>query len=232
MDIKLTSVRAGRTEILKRINIKITDGDSVAILGRNGSGKSTLLNSITGHPSYTAESTVIQMAEPVFLGFQKPVEVPEITTINFLLYLDNTYGLKSKDKAELFSNYKSIMDQLEITELMLEQPLNKNVSGGENKRIELFQMYIIKPKTILLDEIDTGLDLDMLIIVGDFLEKYIAQNKATVVVVTHNLSFLKYFKIDKVIVLDKGEVIRTEKASFIKQLQDKGFAKSLDLDKT
>lgn len=199
------------------------EGKVTALLGRNGSGKSTLLNAITKHPDLTYDIDIDEVPKPMFLGFQKPVEIPELTTIQLLMYLDHEFGYKSNTGEEFITNYYDILQYLDITEDMLTGPLNKNVSGGENKRLELLQMYIIKPKLVLLDEIDTGLDLDMLIKMGNFIKDYIQSNNPTVVIITHNLSFLKYFKIHRVIVLDKGEVLADKSATLIKELESKGF---------
>src|SRR5688572_7792275 len=189
MEIQLTKVSAGRKQILKPMELKVKQGTVTVVLGRNGSGKSTLINAITAHPDYKLEGDV-GMQEPIFVGFQRPVEIPELLTERFLIYLDNQFGLKSETPEELWHNYKDLFNRLEIAEEMLKQPLNRNLSGGENKRLELVQMAIIKPKTVLLDEIDTGLDLDMLVTIGDFLSDYHKQYKPTMLVVTHNLTFL------------------------------------------
>lgn len=195
----------------------------MALLGRNGSGKSTLVNTITNHPELKWEGTIIGIPKPLFLGFQKPVEIPEIITIKLMLHLDQQYGLKCATINEFIVEYDEVLTELAITRDMLEQPLNKNVSGGENKRLELLQMYIVKPKLLLLDEIDTGIDLDMLITIGKFIKQFIEKYKPTVIIVTHNLSFLQYFKVDKVVVLDKGIVIAERKKDLIEELSTKGF---------
>lgn len=167
------------------------------------------------------------MDEPVFVGFQKPVELPELNTGIFLLHLDNTFGLHSQTVDELIGNYQVMFDKLGITKAILSQPLNKNVSGGENKRLEIAQMIIIRPKTILLDEIDTGLDLDILVIIGELIAAYHKEYNPTMAIVTHNLMFLKYFPVHEVVILEQGEIVRRGTKSLITELAKSGFTKLL-----
>lgn len=164
------------------------------------------------------------MPQPYFLGFQKPVEIPELVTQDLLLYLDDKYGMKSATVEEFTNNYKDVLTTLDVTPEMLNKPLNRDLSGGENKRLELLQMYVMKPKLVLLDEIDTGLDIDMLISIGTFLDEYIVKYKPTVVIVTHNLAFLKYFHVKHVVVLDAGRIVADTDGSVITALESKGFA--------
>lgn len=223
MNLTLIKVKIGRKEILQQIKLQAKPGQTIAVLGRNGSGKSTLLNSITNHPatSYTGD---VKLQQPVFLGFQKPVEIPELITINLLTYLHQVRTTEQITKEQFYHQYKDVLTELDLDYAMLERPLNTQVSGGENKRIEMLQMYVLQPKTLLLDEIDTGLDLDAQIQVGLFIQKYIKEFKPTVMVVTHNMSFLKYFPAVKAIVLAEGKIIKEGKSELIRQIEQKGFA--------
>jgi len=203
--------------------MQVKPGQVYAILGKNGSGKSTLLNSITQHPatSYTGK---VQLETPIFLGFQKPVEVPELLTMNLLIHLENLSSGQHFIAEELIAKYQNLIDKLELTQEMLSRPLNTQVSGGENKRIEVLQMYIIKPKVLLLDEIDTGLDLDAQILIGSIIRDYIKKYKPATIVVTHNMGFLKYFPVTKTMVLSEGKVIAEGTSALIKQIESKGFS--------
>lgn len=219
----LTQVKIGRKQILQNINLKIKSGQTYAVLGRNGSGKSTLLNAITNHPNMTYIGTA-QLEKPIFMGFQKPIEIPEIKTINLLLHL---YFLRTGKRIiadEFYSEYAKEITQLQLSSDILERPLNTQVSGGENKRIEMLQMLVEQPKTILLDEIDTGLDLDAQILIGSIVQAYIKTHKPTVIVVTHNMGFLKYFYVTKAIVLAEGKIIAEGKSELIRQIEQKGFS--------
>lgn len=219
----LTQVKIGRKKILQNISLKLKGGQTYAVLGRNGSGKSTLLNSITNHPDTAYEGTV-KLENPVFMGFQKPIEVPEIQTINLLIHLDFLSSNKRITAAEFYTKYAETLKELQLSSNMLERPLNIQVSGGENKRIEMLQMAVIQPKTLLLDEIDTGLDLDAQIMIGNFIANYIKEHKPATIVVTHNMGFLKYFNVTKAIVLLEGKIVAEGTSALIKQIEEKGFA--------
>jgi len=224
MDIQVNSVKAGRKTILHPMAITIPNGKVVAILGKNGSGKSTLINAITGHPSYEFNGTATYHS-PIFVGFQKPVEIPEMTALSLLLHLDKlSHPNDYCETLETFTKrYENAIQALNITNDMLTGPLNRNISGGENKRLELLQMLVIKPQTILLDEIDTGLDLDSIILLAKLIKSYIDDHKPTVVIVTHNLIFLKQFDIHAVYILDNGRIATKGKSSLIKKLEMNGF---------
>lgn len=213
----------GRKEILHNIDISVRQGGCLAVLGPNGSGKSTLLSTITDSPAFSREGTV-SLASPYFLGFQKPVEVPEIRTIDLLLYLDNTYGQKLADSNQFYSFYQPVLSALQLTPEMLERPLNIGLSGGENKRTELLQMYVINPQLVMFDEIDTGLDIDAIIAVGKFIQTWKQEHNATFVVVTHNLEFLKYFEPRKIVVLKGGTIDAQGDKSLLNKLKAHGFS--------
>ena len=222
--IQTQKIKIGRKVILNRVSLSVKDGQVLALLGKNGTGKSTLLNAITNHPEVSFTG-IKELSEPVFMGFQKPVEVPEVTTIDLLCYLHFVSTQVQIDKEQFYSEYKDTLAELEIDSSMLERPLNTQLSGGENKRVELLQMTVVKPKTVLLDEIDTGLDLDAQIQVGNYLAKYVLKHKPAVIIVTHNMKFLNYFKITKAIVLTDGKISHIGNKSLIKQIEEKGFAK-------
>jgi Fe-S cluster assembly ATP-binding protein len=223
MNLKLTQVKISKKVILQKISLQAKPGQTIAILGRNGSGKSTLLNAITNHP-VTSYTGTVKLENPVFLGFQKPIEIPELLTINLLVYLHKVRTGVANTIEQFYEIYEDILKELSLDAGMLEKPLNTQVSGGENKRIEMLQMFVLQPKTLLLDEIDTGLDLDAQIQIGKFIQKYIKQFKPTVLVVTHNMSFLKYFSITKAIVLADGKIVAEGKSELIRRIEQKGFA--------
>lgn len=221
--LQLNKVKIGRKVILSDIQLQVKPGQVLAVLGRNGTGKSTLLNSITSHPVTTYEGAV-DMFTPVFMGFQKPVEVPEITTIALLQYLQFLATGEQLTEQEFYQLHRGAMNELELTPDMLIRPLNTEVSGGENKRIELLQMTVLQPKTLLLDEVDTGLDLDSQILIGKYISEYVKTFKPAVIIVTHNMKFLKYFKVSKAIVLAEGRISHIGGAPLIKQIEEYGFS--------
>lgn len=225
LQVKIDHVKAGRKQILHDIELDVKQGGCVAILGPNGSGKSTLLASITNSPVFKLTGTV-QLGQPYFLGFQKPVEIPEITTIDLLVHLAQQHdarviGIFTPEA--FYKLYAEAMNALQLTPEMLERPLNTNLSGGENKRTELLQMVVINPQLIMFDEIDTGLDIDAIILLGTFIESWKMLHKATFVVVTHNLEFLKYFQPKKIIVLKDGTISAQGDKSLLNKLKTSGF---------
>lgn len=164
------------------------------------------------------------MENPIFLGFQKPVEVPELLTITLLVHLHQVRTGVANTASQFYEIYEDILKELSLDAGMLEKPLNTQVSGGENKRIEMLQMFVVQPKTLLIDEIDTGLDLDAQIQIGKFIQRYIKQFKPAVLVVTHNMSFLRYFTVTKAIVLADGKIVAEGKSELIRQIEQKGFS--------
>lgn len=188
------------------------------MLGPNGSGKSTLIGVLSQNPIVKADGEM-EVDAPLFVGFQKPVEIPELTTMKLLLYLSQL-----TTPQEFIEKYAGVLTALDLSEDMLDRKLNIGLSGGENKRVELLQMYVINPKVLLLDEIDTGLDIDALIKMGNFLQGWIEEHKPTVIVATHNLQFLHYFGVTKVIILKDGAIALQGDKSLIKKLERQGFA--------
>jgi len=223
LQANLSLVKAGRKPILHDIEINVRQGGCLAILGPNGSGKSTLLSSITDSPVFKVTGTK-ELAHPYFLGFQKPVEVPEIRTIDLLLYLSQTHGIHKCDTPEEFySCYGEEMQALQLTPDMLERPLNTGLSGGENKRTELLQMVVMQPQLVMFDEIDTGLDIDMIVLLGKFVKQWKEARRVTFVVVTHNLEFLKYFDVKKIVVLKDGRISVEGDKSLLTKIKAGGF---------
>lgn len=226
LQVNLSLVKVGRKEILHDIDISVKQGGCLAILGPNGSGKSTLLASITDSPVFKMIGTA-QLAQPYFLGFQKPVEVPEIRTIDLLMYLSQTYSAVAKCTTPegFYSSYGDLMQALQLAPEMLERPVNIGLSGGENKRTELLQMAVMCPHLVMFDEIDTGLDIDAIVLLGNFIKQWKEARKVTFVVVTHNLEFLKYFEPKKVIVLKDGTISVQGDRSLLGKIKASGFNK-------
>jgi Fe-S cluster assembly ATP-binding protein len=203
---------------LNPIKLNLKAGSSTAVLGPNGSGKSTLIGVLSHNPMIKADGDM-EVDAPLFVGFQKPVEIPELTAMQLLLYL-----AQPLTRLEFFDKHAAILSILELTEEMLDRKLNIGLSGGENKRLELLQMYIVNPKVLLLDEIDTGLDIDALVKMGNFLQQWIAEHNPTILVATHNLQFLHYFGVTKVIILKDGAIALQGDKSLIKKLERQGFS--------
>jgi len=229
MKLNITKLQINGKTILKDIDIQVKAGSCIAILGRNGAGKSSLLYGITNHPKYVIDGDVNLETEKVFMSFQKPPEIPEITTKDLLLYLANTYDKPCESVEEFKKTYRSLLNELGFPVHVFDSALNKDLSGGENKKLELLCMHLMKPNLILLDEIDTGLDLDSVIELGNSLKAYCDLYSPTVVVVTHNMEFLKYFKLKKVVVFDNGKSVGEFPPTIVKQIKEQGFLKTFKI---
>ena len=232
-------------KILKGINLEVKAGETHAIMGPNGSGKSTLAQVLAGHEDYDiTEGTVEYLGkdllemdvderacEGVFLAFQYPVELPGV---------NNTYFLKSALNAQRKYHGKPEIDAMEFMELigdkikllnlkesLLKRPVNEGFSGGEKKRNEIFQMAVLEPKLALLDETDSGLDIDALRVVANGVNAMRNDDKATIVV-THYQRLLNYIVPDFVHVLVDGKVINSGDKNLALELEEKGYDKIIE----
>lgn len=227
-------------EILKGVNLKVNKGEIHAIMGPNGSGKSTLSKVISGHPEYEVtkgeilfEGEDVLELDPderahrgIFLAFQYPVEVPGVTNKTLLRESYNTIA-SSRGRDELdpleFEDYiTGKLDLVEMKREFLDRAVNTGFSGGEKKRNEIFQMAVLEPKLALLDETDSGLDIDALKIVAEGIEKLHTQDNA-VVMITHYQRMLDYIIPDFVHVMIGGKIVKSGDKSLAYELEEKGY---------
>ncbi|REG98986.1 Fe-S cluster assembly ATPase SufC [Flavobacterium aquicola] len=240
LSIKNLHASIGDKEILKGINLEIKAGEVHAIMGPNGAGKSTLSAVIAGNENYeVTDGEVIldgdDLAElapeerahkGVFLSFQYPVEIPGVSVTNFMRSAINETR-KAKGQEEMPANemLKLIREKSELLEIdrkFLSRSLNEGFSGGEKKRNEIFQMAMLEPKLAILDETDSGLDIDALRIVANGVNK-LKSEKNAVVVITHYQRLLDYIVPDFVHVLYNGKIVKSGDASLAHELEDKGY---------
>ena len=226
--------------ILKGINLKINKGEIHAIMGPNGSGKSTLANVISGHEDYEVIKGSIYFKnkeinelspeerahEGVFLSFQYPVEIPGVTVTNFIKTAINS-NLKARNESEMPANkmLKKIREKAELLEIdsrFLSRSLNEGFSGGEKKRNEIFQMAMLEPSLSILDETDSGLDIDALKIVANGVNKLKNKDNA-VIIITHYQRLLDYIIPDFVHVLHEGKIVKSGDKSLAHELEEKGY---------
>ncbi len=227
-------------EILKGINLEVKPGEVHAIMGPNGSGKSTLSSVIAGREEYEVEQgTVNFLGENlldlapeerahagIFLSFQYPVEIPGVTVSNFLKTAINetrkARGLEPMAAKDMLKKMREKMNLLEMDKGFLSRSLNEGFSGGEKKRNEIFQMAMLDPKLAILDETDSGLDIDALRIVANGVNKLRSKDNA-IIVITHYQRLLNYIEPDHVHVLWNGQIVRSGDAKLAHELEEKGY---------
>ena len=227
-------------EILKGVNLEVKAGEVHAIMGPNGSGKSTLASVLAGRDGYEiTEGSVIfenknlldleaeeRAREGIFLAFQYPVEIPGVSTTNFLKTAMNQIrqhrGEKSLNAVAFLKLMKSKMKLVEIDQALLSRSLNEGFSGGEKKRNEIFQMAMLEPKLAILDETDSGLDIDALRIVAHGVNSLKSKDNASILI-THYQRLLDYIVPDFVHVLFNGKIVKTGDKSLAVELEEKGY---------
>jgi Fe-S cluster assembly ATP-binding protein len=244
--IKDLHANIGDKEILKGVNLTVTPGTIHAIMGPNGSGKSTLSNTIMGHPAYTVTSgevwykgqNVLELPVDeraklgLFLAFQYPVSIPGVTVANFLRAAVNAHrsvaGKDTRETAIPMAQYRKDirekMASLGVDDSFARRYLNDGFSGGEKKRIEILQMSMLKPSMAIMDETDSGLDIDALKVVSQGVNTLLTQNpEMGVLVITHYQRLLNYIKPNRVSVMMEGRIVREGGPELALELEERGY---------
>ena len=234
--VNLTVSIDGNT-ILDDFNLEINEGEIHAIMGPNGTGKSTLSKVIMGDPKYKVLSGEIYFDDikindlsvdkrsnlGIFLGMQSPTEIDGVTNADFLR---TALHSRDKEKFSLFSfvkNMNSVSENLKMQKDMANRAVNQGFSGGEKKKNEVLQMYMLKPKFILLDEIDSGLDVDSLNVVGNSIMDYYKDHKPSMLVITHYSRLLNYVKPDFVHVMNEGKIVASGDHTLVDYIEEHGY---------
>ena len=238
LEIKNLYVNAEEKEILKGINLQINKGEVHVIMGPNGSGKSTTANAILNNPEYSKiKGEIIFEGENInklptdeiarkgiFMSFQSPEEIPGVSVTNFLKYAKNKITEKPVKIFKFREELKKYMEQLNMNPENMERSLNVGFSGGEKKKNEILQMLILDPKLAILDETDSGLDVDAIKTVSKGIEMF-KNDKNAVLIITHNTRILHSLDVDYVHVLINGKIIKTGGKELSKEIEEQGYEK-------
>ena len=235
------STDQGPVEILKGIDLTIKQGETHAIMGPNGSGKSTLAYTIAGHPRYEVtggsitldgedvlEMSVDERAKAgLFLAMQYPVEVPGVTVTNFLRTAKTAIDGKAPALRQWVGDLRASMESLKMEPGFAERNVNEGFSGGEKKRHEIMQLQVLQPKFAVLDETDSGLDVDALKIVAEGVNKAKADTGLGVLLITHYTRILRYIAPDYVHVIVSGKIVESGGAELAERLEEEGYDRYL-----
>jgi Fe-S cluster assembly ATP-binding protein len=240
LEIRNLKAAINNIEILKDLNLTVNRGEIHAIMGPNGSGKSTFSKVIAGHPAYQVlsgdiffKNQNILNLEPdershlgIFLAFQYPIEIPGVSNEDFLRLAYNS-KLKSNNKNEIDPiEFLSVIDEklkiIDMSSTFLSRNVNEGFSGGEKKRNEILQMALLDPELAILDETDSGLDIDALKIISKGINNFMNKNKA-IILITHYQRLLDYVKPDYIHVMQDGKIIKTGNAQLAEELEKKGY---------
>lgn len=241
LSLKHIQVNIEGKEIIKELNLDVNKGEILAIMGPNGSGKSSLAHSLMGHPAYTITGSATldgkelleisadkRSKEGLFLSFQYPAEIPGITVANFLRTAMNAHR-SDGHKIKILEFNKLLHEQMELLHIPKEfasRYLNEGFSGGEKKKMEILQMAMLKPKVAILDETDSGLDIDALKKVCESINVLKEKNpEMTLIVITHYQRMLNYIHPDRLVVLMHGAIVAEGGKELIQEIEKDGYKK-------
>ena len=236
LKIKNLHVSVAGKEILKGVDLEVSEGETLALLGPNGHGKSTLLAAIMGNPNYEVTEGSIFLDDidvlslsvdqrskaGIFLAMQYPSEIPGVNSADFLKAAMNAHREKPMSLFQYYKSLETAYKEMGIPFEMSNRNLNEGFSGGEKKRNEIFQMAMLEPKLSILDETDSGLDIDALRIVANGVNKLKSKDNSTIVI-THYQRLLDYIVPDIVHVLYKGKIVKTAGKELALELEEKGY---------
>ena len=237
LEIKDMYVKAEEKEILKGIDLTINKGEVHVIMGPNGSGKTTTANAILNNPMYKKERGKIVFdgqditnlktdeiaRKGIFMSFQLPEEIPGVSVTNFLKYAKNKTTGKPVKIFQFKDELAKYMEELNMNPKNMERSLNVGFSGGEKKKNEILQMLVLNPKLAILDETDSGLDVDAIKTVSKGIEMY-KNDENAVLIITHNTKILHNLKVDYVHVLVDGKIVKTGNQELAKEIEENGYA--------
>jgi len=225
-------------KIIKGVDLELEKGKIHVLMGPNGSGKSTLANALMGHPGFSVDKGDVLFEEEslldlepherakkgTFLSFQYPVEIPGVSISSYLRMIYNKKSGENLSPAKFRALVKEKMALLDMDESILDRYLNDGFSGGEKKRMEILQMLVLEPKLAILDETDSGLDIDAIKVVSSAINKIYGSSDMTILLITHYTRILRYIKPDKVFVMQDGKITRSGGRELAHKLEESGYA--------
>ena len=238
LTIEKLCVKIGEKEILKGLDLSVCEGETHVIMGPNGAGKSTLGNTLMGKPEYEVTSGKItfkgedllamttdeRARKGLFMSFQNPVEVPGVRLSEFVRNTCEAMG----EKMSLWNFKKAAAEQMKVLNMdktYLDRELNVGFSGGEKKKAEIFQLLMLKPALAILDETDSGLDVDAVRTVSEGVKAYQEQTGGSLIIITHSTRILESLKVDRVHVIAEGTVIAEGDSGLVEEINENGFEK-------
>ena len=242
IEIKDLEVLVNNKKVLNKLNLSINPGEIHVIMGPNGVGKSTLSKVLMGSEDYKVESGDILVDNKsiknletderaklgMFLSFQNPIDIEGVTNSEFFKVAINERREEPIGLYDFIKEMERSFDELDLKKEMMHRSVNQNFSGGEKKKNEILQMKLLKPKFVILDELDSGLDVDSLKVVCDNVNSYLSDNPDTsVLMITHYQRILDYIKPDYIHILINGHIVKTGDATLAKEIEEKGY-KSFD----
>ncbi len=241
LDIQNLSVNIEKKQVLDGVNLSVDAGETHVLMGPNGAGKSTLGYTIMGNPRYTVSNGKIifdgeditelspdkRAAKGIFLSFQQPLEVPGITLESFIR---NALQQQTGERVKLFQfqkELKATMQLLNMDESYASRDLNVGFSGGERKKSEILQLLMLKPKLAILDETDSGLDVDAVRTVSKGIEEYQKRQNGALIIITHSTKILESLSVDHTHVLVKGKIVKDSDGTLVQKINEEGFEQFL-----
>lgn len=239
LNVKDLCVGRNGVDILNGVDFDIGEGEVVALMGQNGSGKSTLAQVLMGNPGYEivggsinyrnenilSKSPNDRSTQGIFLAFQYPYEIPGLKVGSYLRFIYNNSHNENIPFSQFRRGISKYLKMLNLSEDILKRYLNDGFSGGEKKRMEVLQMFMLDPKLVILDEIDSGLDVDAIKHVAKAVN-YICENrKVSILLITHYARIFKYIKPNRVLIMEKGRIVREGNAELAHDIEEKGYEK-------
>jgi Fe-S cluster assembly ATP-binding protein len=225
LEVKDLSVNVEEQQILRGINLNIGKGETHVLMGPNGAGKSTLGYTIMGNPKYsvTGGEIIFNAKDGIFLSFQNPIEIPGISLSNFIRSALEQRNGKRIRLWEFKKELKKAMEVLDMDESYAERDLNVGFSGGEKKKAEILQLLMLKPSLAILDETDSGLDVDAVRTVSKGVCEYQKDKEGSLLIITHNTKILESLHVDYTHVLVDGKIVTTGGAELVEEINNNGF---------